>query len=116
MQRNLRKGFSLIEMLVVLAIIGILTALLLPALQSARGSARRSTCVINLKEMGLALHNYSIVWESLPLSMAFGSGHGNGSSAFTGILPFAELAAVYNAHNFSLETGTRLTALPSVFR
>ena len=50
-----------------------------------------ASCVNNLKQMGLALHNYSIVWESLPLSMTFGPGHGNGSSALAGMLPFAEL-------------------------
>ena len=52
------KGFTLIELLVVIAIIAVLIALLLPAVQAAREAARRSGCVNNLKQIGLALHNY----------------------------------------------------------
>ena len=94
---------SLVELLVLLALAGVLFALLFPAVQSARGAARRATCVGNLKQLGLALQNYASAWESLPLSMSLGEGHGNGNGAFAGILPFAELASVYNGCNFYLE-------------
>ena len=63
-----RKGFTLIELLVVIAIIAILIALLLPAVQQAREAARRSSCKNNLKQVGLALHNYHDVASMLPSS------------------------------------------------
>jgi prepilin-type processing-associated H-X9-DG protein len=103
MRRALQNAFSLVELLVIVAVIGVLLAVLFPAAQSARAAARRASCINNLKQIGLALHNYAIAWESLPLSMTVGAGHGNGSSAFTGILPFGELAPLYNMYNFSLE-------------
>jgi prepilin-type N-terminal cleavage/methylation domain-containing protein len=103
MPRNNARGFTLVEMLVVAVVVSVLAALLLPAVQSARAQARRASCVINLKQIGLALHNYQAAFDSLPLSMTIGQGHGNGHSTFVCILPFEEEAAVYNAYNFWLE-------------
>jgi prepilin-type N-terminal cleavage/methylation domain-containing protein len=65
-EQRLKKGFTLIELLVVIAIIAILIALLLPAVQSAREAARRSTCKNNLKQIGLALHNYHETHGAFP--------------------------------------------------
>ncbi len=93
-----RKGFTLIELLVVIAIIAILVALLLPAVQQAREAARRSSCKNNLKQLGLALHNYHDVYNVFP-ARRIGPGHmsGNRWSGFLPLLPYVEQAALFDA-------------------
>jgi prepilin-type N-terminal cleavage/methylation domain-containing protein/prepilin-type processing-associated H-X9-DG protein len=99
-----RRGFTLIELLVVIAIIAVLIALLLPAVQSAREAARRSQCVNNLKQIGLALHNYHSSNDSLPPAGSSHITNGNVRACFSmkvRILPFMEQQVVFNAINFS---------------
>lgn len=91
-----RRAFTLIELLVVIAIIAILIALLLPAVQSAREAARRSQCKNNLKQIGLALHNYLDQFTVFPPSFTVGSGDGGQWSAHARLLPFVEQANLYD--------------------
>ena len=99
-----RRGFTLIELLVVIAIIAVLVALLLPAVQQAREAARRSTCKNNLKQIGLALHNYHDVygkfvyrkggsnWDGSTAT----SGNRNRISGFMGLMPYLDQAPLFN--------------------
>jgi prepilin-type N-terminal cleavage/methylation domain-containing protein/prepilin-type processing-associated H-X9-DG protein len=103
---RLRRGFTLIELLVVIAIIAVLIALLLPAVQAAREAARRSQCVNNLKQLGLAVHNYLSSNNVLPAQSMYPSQEvaaaGWSYSWTLGLLPFVEQSALYNAFNFSV--------------
>jgi prepilin-type N-terminal cleavage/methylation domain-containing protein len=98
MSSRKRGGFTLIELLVVIAIIAVLIALLLPAVQAAREAARRAQCTNNLKQIGLALHNYaSANKDSLP----WGDGPWwNEWSAQTLLMPYMEQGPLYNSINF----------------
>jgi prepilin-type N-terminal cleavage/methylation domain-containing protein/prepilin-type processing-associated H-X9-DG protein len=105
-----RKAFTLVELLVVIAIIGILIALLLPAVQAAREAARRSQCTNNLKQIGLALHNYHDTYKSFPAGAWCCGGNGSGTNRklpmLGAILPFIEQAPLYDQidHRVDLET------------
>ncbi len=127
MQLLRRLGFTLVELLVVIAIIGILIALLLPAVQAAREAARRSQCSNNLKQLGLALHNYHDAFKMFP-SQSINRGWASSANAgyesgkvdyknFSGLvsmLPYIEQQALYDQYDFSscASTYTRNTGVP----
>lgn len=112
MKRKQRLGFTLIELLVVIAIIAVLIALLLPAVQQAREAARRSQCKNNLKQIGLALHNYEETYKKLPPGAVWQGNNGvggaapeNGRDAFWGatwvtmLLPNLDQAPLYDQYD-----------------
>jgi prepilin-type N-terminal cleavage/methylation domain-containing protein/prepilin-type processing-associated H-X9-DG protein len=106
-----RRGFTLVELLVVIAIIGILVALLLPAVQAAREAARRMQCGNNLKQLGLALHNYHDTYKRLPHNGGLWPPHSNNSydwsnaskgSVHVKLLPFMEQQPLFSQLNFAI--------------
>jgi prepilin-type N-terminal cleavage/methylation domain-containing protein len=103
-----RSGFTLIELLVVIAIIAILIALLLPAVQQAREAARRTNCKNHLMQLGLAIHNYEMAYETLPLGVAneqgpiFNTPSGYHFSWIARILPYIDQKNVYDHFDFSV--------------
>ena len=108
-----RRGFTLVELLVVIAIIGILVAVLLPAVQAAREAARRSQCTNNLKQIGLALHNYHDVHKSFPIGTVavpprIGNTIGNPEwlNYLVAILPFCEQQPLYEGFAVMLSQPT----------
>lgn len=99
-----RKAFTLVELLVVIAIIGILVGLLLPAVQAAREAARRMQCQNNMKQMGLALHNYASAYKKFPARKGGTGrpgptrrmGNGNRLTGFIAMLPYCEQTNMWN--------------------
>jgi prepilin-type N-terminal cleavage/methylation domain-containing protein len=122
MRKNHHRGFTLIELLVVIAIIGLLTALLLPAVQGAREAARRTQCVNNLKQLGVAVHTYESTHRAFPPGYvsnfdAGGNDIGPGWGWSALLLPPMEQKPLFDSVNLSLpiedssnETG-RLTRI-----
>ncbi|WP_339909974.1 DUF1559 domain-containing protein [Symmachiella dynata] len=104
MRQSSNRGFTLIELLVVIAIIAILIALLLPAVQQAREAARRTQCRNNLKQIGLALHNYH---DAHQMFAPFGVANDGGSFYNTWVallLPYVEQSPLYNQSDFSIQS------------
>jgi prepilin-type N-terminal cleavage/methylation domain-containing protein len=103
-----RRGFTLIELLVVIAIIAVLIALLLPAVQQAREAARRAQCKSNLKQLGIALHNYESSLMTFPPSLVPGGTQYRYSAGNWGVLaflnPYLEQTAIYNLMNLNAPT------------
>ena len=112
MTSRARRGFTLIELLVVIAIIAVLIALLLPAVQAAREAARRSQCINNMKQIGLALHNYHQTNDCFPpgavptqvTTANLNPSYWQSNSCLAMMLPFMEQNGIYSGINFSLNS------------
>jgi prepilin-type N-terminal cleavage/methylation domain-containing protein len=113
-----RRGFTLVELLVVIAIIGVMVGLLLPAVQAARESARRMQCSNNMKQMGLAVHNFESSYKKLPHSGQCDSTGSNSTtymihSTLTLLLPYIEQMSVYEQFNHNADPIAQYAATAS---
>ena len=108
-----RAAFTLVELLVVIAIIGILVALVLPAVQAAREAGRRMQCTNNLKQIGLALHNYHSLHDKFPPGRFVNpiDGQGRCFSAYAHLLPFLEADTLYSQINFNANPEDAINAV-----
>ncbi|MFH5806800.1 type II secretion system protein, partial [Alienimonas sp. DA493] len=123
-----RRGFTLIELLVVIAIIAILVSLLLPAVQQAREAARRSQCQNNLKQLGLALHNYHSTYKVFPAASAgtqtvdpdrsgiYGEDNRSRISGFIPLLPYLDQTAMWNQISGPFDRDGDASTTDDVFR
>ncbi len=114
-----RRAFTLIELLVVIAIIAVLVSLLLPAVQQAREAARRTQCKNNLKQLGIALHNYHGALETFPPNLVPGGTNYNYSAGNWGVLaylsPYLDQTAIYDLMNLNAPTYGQVGSNWSIF-
>src|SRR6187401_317053 len=103
-----RRGFTLIELLVVIAIIAILISLLLPAVQQAREAARRTQCKNNLKQLGLAMHNYLDAHRRLPLCL---NASNKPISVHAYMLPYLDQTPLYSRIDFNTNWNSATNAV-----
>ncbi len=115
-----RRAFTLVELLVVIAIIGVLVGLLLPAVQAAREAARRMQCTNNIRQLGIALHNYESTYRRLPAGfISFGLSGEPGWSWAAGLLSFMEQTNLVNQIDFrvpiesDIHENVRMTVVPT---